>query len=96
MNLIKEIVDSLKPKDPVQEAVDLLDDPTHLEDDQIDHLAEYMNEMIVAATKRGTTMPPQEAARMALEDVAGFESANPRQMSATVNRLVQAYTKRFG
>jgi hypothetical protein len=98
MNLIKEIVNSLKKKDPVQEAINAIDmeDPTQLEDDQVEHLIEYMNEMIAAAQKRGTMMPPAEAAHMAIEDIAGFETASPRQTDSAVNKLVQAYLKKFG
>ena len=97
MKLIEEIVKSLQPKDPVLEAIKSLEqDPTHLEDDQVEMLADYMQEMIAASKKRGNVMSPQEAAGMALEDVSGFETAPPKILSNMTSRLVQAYLKKFG
>ena len=100
MKLIKELNDKLKPIDPVTEAINSLDHPEEidntLDDEQIEMLADYMKEMIDFATKRGQQMAPQEAAGMALEDVAGFEAASPAVMKETVGRLVQAYTKKNG
>lgn len=95
MSLIKDINDSLKPKDPVLEAMQQVD-ATHLEDEQIDSLADYMKEMIDDAKVRGGLMDVQDAASMALEDVAGFETASNRVMQATVARLMKAYIKKFG
>lgn len=100
MKLIKELNNSLKPKDPVTEAINSLDQPeelnNQLDDDQIDMLVDYMKEMIDFSKKRGQQMVPQEAAGMALEDVAGFEDAEPRVVKETVARLVQAYQKKTG
>lgn len=101
VKLIKELNDSLKPKDPVAEALKSLGEmgmpmPTELEDDQVEMLADYMKEMIEAARKRGTDMSVEDAAGMALEDVAGFETAPKRVLSATIQRLAQAYTQKFG
>jgi archaellum component FlaC len=99
-NLIKDINDSLKAKDPVAEAIKLVSenmgDPTHLDDEQVDSLADYMKEMIDDAKVRGSLMDVQDAAGMALEDVAGFEAAPKRVMQATVARLMRAYIKKFG
>lgn len=99
MKLIKELNDSLKPVDPLAEAIKSLDEgdwSTEIDDEQVEMLADYMKEMLDSATKRGQQMPPEEAAGMALEDVAGFEGASPRVMKATINRLVQAYNKKNG
>lgn len=100
MKLIKEMNDSLKPVDPVAEAIKSLkegaDWMTQIDDEQVDGLADYMKEMIDFAKQRGQQMPPEEAAGMALEDVAGFEGASPKVMKATIARLVQAYTKKLG
>lgn len=97
--LIKTLNDSLKPKDPVQEAIDSVDDPfnpTHLDDEQVEMLADYMKEMIDFSKKRGQPMSVEDAAGMALEDVAGFEGAPKAMVSATVKRLAQVYVKKFG
>lgn len=100
MSLIKNINDSLKAKDPVAEAIKLVsegvNDPTYLHDDQVEQLADYMKEMMDDAKVRSTLLDVQDAAGMALEDVAGFEGASQRVMKATVARLVSAYVKKFG
>lgn len=100
MNLIKEIADSLKAKDPVAEAIkqvtENMGDPTHLDDEQIEMLADYMKEMIDDAKVRGNLVDLQDAATMALEDVAGFEGAAKRVIEATVARLMRAYIQKFG
>lgn len=100
MNLIKELNDTLKQPDPVEQAIKSLgeneDWTTQIDDDQADMLADYMKEMMDSAMKRGQQMAPEDAAGMALEDVAGFEGASPRVLSATRNKLVQAYNKKFG
>lgn len=114
MKLIKEINDSLKPPDLVQDAIDSvnrvykavdqsikeireMDDwQAQLEDDQVDMLVDYMKEMIDFAKKRGQEMAPEEAAHMALEDVAGFEGASPTVMKETIARLVRTHLKKTG
>ena len=99
MNLIKSINESLKAKDTVKEAIDSLAshvDSTHLDDEQIEMLADYMKEMIDSTKTRGNAMDVAEAAHMALEDVAGFETASKKALAATVARLVRAYTQKFG
>jgi len=96
--LIKEIASSFYPKDPIQEAIDSLsDDEMHnIDEDQLETLVDYMREMIEHAKARGNTMPPSDAAGMALEDVAGFETAPPEVERETINRLVRDYVKKFG
>jgi ferritin len=99
MKLIKDINNSLKEKDPVTEAIKQVSenmDPTHLDDEQVEMLADYMKEMIEDAKVRGSLMDVQDAAGMALEDVAGFETAPKRVLQATVARLMRAYIKKFG
>ncbi len=95
MSIIMEIVNSLKPKDPVVEAIAEVE-ATHLDDDQVEMLASYMKEMIDDAEKHGRTLASQEAALMALEDVAGFETASKKILNATAARLVRAYNNLFG
>lgn len=98
-SLIKDINDSLKAKDPVTEALKQVAEnmePTHLEDEQVEMLADYMKEMIDDAKVRGSLMDLQDAAGMALEDVAGFEEAPNKVIQATVARLMKAYIKKFG
>lgn len=94
MSLIKEIVNSLKPKDPVVEALAAVD-ATYLDDEQIAQLADYMNEMIKGAAKRGQELEPMQAALMALEDVAGFESAPQKVWKATAEKLIKSYNRQF-
>src|ERR1700722_8004285 len=98
MKLIKQLNDTLKAPDPVTEAIKSLQEgedwATQLDDQQVDMLVDYMKEMIDFAQKRGQQMPPEEAASMALEDVAGFETASQRVIKTTVARLVQAYLKK--
>lgn len=117
MSLIKQIVESLKPIDPVKEAIDSVnrvhkavdetikeiremeeeeDWATYIDDEQVEMLADYMKEMIDSSKKRGQKTTPEEAAGLALEDVAGFEAAPPKVMKETVTRLVQIYNKKFG
>lgn len=100
MKLIKELNNSLKPVDPLEEAIKSLQEnddwTTQLDDEQIDMLADYMKEMLDSGKKRGQQMSAEEAAGMALEDVAGFEAAAPKVLKATVARLVQAYMKKNG
>ncbi len=97
MSLIKELNNSLKPVvvDPVLEAMAEVD-ATHLEDEQIEMLADYMNEMIGDAKKQGNALDIENAAGMALEDVAGFETAPKKVLQSTVARLVKAYVDKFG
>ncbi len=94
-NLIKSINDSLKPKDPVMEAIKELD-TTHLEDEQVEMLADYMKEMIDDAKVRGRLTDVQDAAGMALEDVSGFENATKKQLQSTIARLMKAYVTKYG
>jgi hypothetical protein len=100
MKLIKELNDSLKPVDPLEQAIKSLEEnedwTTQLDDEQVDMLADYMKEMIDSAKKRGQQMSPEQAAGMALEDVAGFETAAPKVMKETIARLAQAYMKKNG
>lgn len=96
MNLIKQLNDSLQPKDAMQVALEGMNDPTHLEDDQIDSLADYMKEMMDDAKVRGSLMDLKDAAGMALEDVAGFETAPNKVLQATVARLMKAYIAKYG
>ncbi|MDE1830205.1 MAG: hypothetical protein KGI25_07765 [Thaumarchaeota archaeon] len=100
MKLIKELNNSLKPLDPIEEAIKSLkendDWATQLDDEQVEMLADYMKEMVDFAKKRGQNMPAEEAAGMALEDVAGFEGVSQRVMKATINRLVQAFNNKNG
>jgi hypothetical protein len=99
MNLIKELNDNLKAKDPVTEAIKSLsenDDMTSLHDDQVEMLADYMHEMMEDAKVRGNLMDVQDAAGMALEDVAGFETATKKAHQAMVARLMRAYIKKYG
>jgi len=95
MKLIQDLQNSLKPKDPVVEAMAAVD-ATHLEDEQVEMLADYMKEMIDDAKVRGNLLDVQQAAHMALEDVAGFETASQRVMKETVARLMRVYIKKFG
>ena len=98
--LIKDINDSLKEKDPVTEAIKQVSeagmDPTYLHDEQVDMLIDYMREMIRDRQKRGNDMAVGDAAFMALEDVAGFETAPKRVIQKTAERLIAAYQKKFG
>lgn len=94
-NLIKALNDSLKEKDPVLEAIKEVDQ-THLEDEQVEMLADYMREMIHDAKVRGSLIDLQDAAGMALEDVAGFETAPKKVLQATVARLMKAYIAKYG
>lgn len=97
--LIKQMNDSLKPKDPVQEAIKQVSegmDTTSLDDEQIEMLADYMKEMIDDAQIRGGLIDVQHAAYMALEDVAGFETASKKILQTTVARLMRAYVKKYG
>ncbi len=94
-NLIKSINDSLKPKDPVTEAMKEVDQ-THLEDDQVEMLADYVKEMVDHAKKQGIDKDLEEVAMMALEDVAGFETAPERILAATAAKIVKAYLAKFG
>ena len=96
--LIKEIAGSFYPKDPIQEAIDSLDDEDMhtIDEEQMETLVDYMKEMIDHSTSRGSRMAPADAAGMALEDVAGFETAPPDVMKETINRLVRDYVKKFG
>ncbi len=97
IKLIKELNDSLNPVDPVVEAMNSLDfSPTELDDDQLAMLADYMKEIIDDRRKKGSELSADEAAYMALDDVAGFETANPRVVQKTVGRLVAAYNHKFG
>ncbi len=100
MSLIKELNDKLKPADPVEEAIKSLSEATdemhQLHDDQIETLADYMKEMMDDAKVRGTLMDIKDAAGMALEDVAGFETAPQRVIKAIVARLMRAYIKKYG
>lgn len=99
MSIIKEIANSLRPKDPITSAIAEAMaevDATHLEDEQIEMLADYMKEMIDGAAKRGQTLAPEEAALMALEDVEGFETAPQKILKATAARLVRSYHDQFG
>lgn len=96
VDLIKELNDSLKPKDAYQVALEGLEDPTHLEDEQVVMLADYMKEMMDDAKVRGSLMDLKDAAGMALEDVAGFETAPNKVLQATVARLMKAYIAKYG
>lgn len=98
MKLIKELNDSLNPIDPVLEAIKSLDSDwaTQLDDDQVEMLADYMHEMIRDRQKRGNEMAAGDAAFMALEDVAGFETASQKVIQKTVERLIASYSKKFG
>lgn len=99
MKLIQELQDSLKPADPVTEAIKSIaenTDPTHLEDEQVDSLADYMKEMIDDAQVRGSLLDIKDAAGMALEDVAGFEGVSNKVLQAMIARLMRAYVKKFG
>lgn len=97
IKLIKELNDSLQPLDPVVEAVNSLDfDPTGLDEDQVVMLADYMKEIIDSRHKKGSELAAEEAAYMALDDVSGFETANPRKVKQAVERLVAAYNQKFG
>ena len=95
MKLIKNINDSLKPKDPVVEAMKSLVNDTTLDDEQIESLADYMHEMIRDREQRGGTMQVADAAFMALEDVAGFEVAPKKEVQKTVERMITAYKMKF-
>lgn len=66
-----------------------------LDSQQVDTLVDYMKEIVDGATKRGKQIPAQQAAGMALEDIAGFETASRRVLHTTIARLVQAYTEKF-
>lgn len=101
ITLIKDINDSLKTpaeKDPVLEALQSLadEDMTNLHDDQIEGLVDYMKEMIDSSNKNAGALSPTEAAHMALDDVAGFETAPKRIIAATIQRMLDAYAKKFG
>lgn len=95
-NLIKELNSSLKPKDIVQTVIEQMNDPTHLDDEQIDSLADYMKEMMDDAKVRDHLINAKEAAQMALDDVAGFETAPKKVVDATVVRLMKSYINKFG
>lgn len=95
VNLIKELNDSLKPKDPIETAIAEAMETTQLHDDQIEMLADYMREMIDGAKKRGVEQNVQDAAGMALEDVAGFETASRKVLQSTIARLVRAYEQKY-
>ncbi len=97
MKLIKEINKSLHTPDPVEQAILEVDGDlqTELGEDQIVLLADYMHEMIISARKRGRDMFADDAAYMALEDVAGFETVPPRVKKEIVVRLVRAYEQKY-
>lgn len=104
MNLIKDINNSLKPKDPVKEALNQVnemqlgdEEMTRLDDDQVNSIAEYMKEMLDASAKRGGSgLDVQEAAYLALEDIAGFETCPKKILHATAARLMRAYKEKYG
>jgi hypothetical protein len=101
-NLIKELNNMLKPKDPVQQVIENMNNEFiersqhYLDDEQVEVLADYMHEMIKDAGVRDHLINNKEAALMALDDVAGFETAPKRVIDATVARLMQAYIAKYG
>lgn len=97
MKLIKELNDATKPTDPVMEAIKNVDHwATQVDDQQMEMLVDYMHEMIRDRQLRGNEMAVGDAASMALEDVAGFETAPQRVVQQTVERLIAMYNKKFG
>lgn len=103
ITLIQEIVGSLQPKDPVQEAIQSLDNPqqnpnwiTQIDDDQVDTMIEYMHEIIRDRQMRGNDVAVGDAAWMAMEDVSGFETVPQKVAQQTVERLIATYEKKYG
>lgn len=64
---------------------------TQLSVDQMRELVSYMRELI----EKGFANSPEDAAGLALEDVAGFETADERKIQSTISRLAHMYLKAY-
>lgn len=96
MDLIKQANKTVKNKDPVEEALEQVAvtealSKTFLSDEQINELANHINDLL----KNFKAPDAIDAAYMALEDVPGFETASHPVLKLTVKRIVDAYHLKF-